>query len=91
MKITGFLVLIVFIIGTLAFTSHEGKDVVCQNIEVDYKTDELIQISKDEIIRLVKSADSKILNKTLDEINAEIIESKIEKHDATVMTGSHPG
>jgi cell division protein FtsQ len=84
MKIAGFLLLIVFIIGTLAFTSLEGKDVVCRNIEVDYETDEPIQISKDEVIRLVKSADNKILSKTLNEINAESIENKIEKHDAII-------
>jgi len=83
-KISGFLLLIIFIVGTLAFTSLERKDVVCRNIEVDYKADELIQISKDEIVRLVKSADNKILSKTLNEINAEIIENKIEKHDAII-------
>lgn len=82
LKIAGFLALVVFIIGTLAFTLFESKDVLCQNIEVDYDTDELIQIDKAEIIRLVKAADSKILNKKLTQINAETIEKAIEKHDA---------
>lgn len=84
LNIAGLLVLILFIVGTLAFTSLEGKDVVCRNIEVDYKTDEPIQISKDEIVRLVKATDKEILGKTLNQINTERIENSIEKHDAII-------
>jgi cell division protein FtsQ len=84
LKITGLLALVVFIIGTLAFSSLESKDVLCRNIEVDYSADELIQIDKAEIIRLVKAADSKILSKKLNQINAETIEKAIEKHDAII-------
>lgn len=84
LKISGFLVLVIFIIGTLAFSSFESKDVLCRNIEVDYSSDEIIQIDKNEIIRLVKASDNKILNKKLKQINAENIEKAIEKHDAII-------
>lgn len=82
LKIVGSLVLVIFIIGTLAFTTYEGKDVVCRNIEIDFETDELIKVSTDELIRLVKSADNNILNKKMTRINSEKIERIIKKHPA---------
>lgn len=84
LKIAGLLALVIFIIGTLAFSSYESKDVLCRSIEVDYSLDEVIQIDKNEIIRLVKGADNKILSKKLNQINAETIEKAIEKHDAII-------
>ena len=36
LKISGILVLVIFIIGTLAFTSVETKDIVCSNIEIEF-------------------------------------------------------
>ena len=82
LKILGSLLLIVFIVGTLAFTYNESKDVICQNIEIDFETDELIRVNKDELIRLIKSADSEILTKKLKQINSEKIEVAIERHEA---------
>ncbi|NQU55361.1 MAG: hypothetical protein HQ522_22825 [Bacteroidetes bacterium] len=82
LKIAGGLVLVIFIIGTLAFTSFESKDVVCRSIEIDFGSNELIQVDKDELIRLVKAADKDILNKKLTQINSEIIEKAVKKHEA---------
>lgn len=82
LKIAGFLVLMAFIIGTLAFASHESKNAVCRNIEVDFRSDEVIKVNRDEIVRLVKIADNKLMGKRMDEINAEQIEIEIEKHQA---------
>ena len=74
--------LVIFIIATLAFSSFESKDVVCREIEVDFDNNELIQVNKSELIRLVKAADKEILNKKLTQINSEIIEQAVEKHQA---------
>ena len=82
LKIVGSLLLIVFIVGTLAFTYHESKDVVCRNIEIDFEIDELIKVDKDELIRLVKTSDKDILNKKLTQINSENIETAVKKHPA---------
>jgi cell division protein FtsQ len=79
LKLTGFLILIIFIIGTFAFTFIESKNIMCTGIEVVFNEDEAINVDKDKLIRLVKATDNKILSKTLDEINSEIIESEIEK------------
>lgn len=79
LKLTAFLLLIVFIIGTLAFTTIESRNIMCTGIEVVFDEDEAINIDKDKLIRLVKAADSKVLRKTLDEINSEIIEDEIEQ------------
>ena len=82
LKIVGFLILMVFIIGTLAFTSHETKNIICRNIVIDFNDEDIIQVNKDEILRLVNLADNQILNKTLDQINSDIIEKEVEKHQA---------
>lgn len=82
LKIAGSLVLVIFIIGTLAFTSFESKDVVCRSIEIEFGSNELIQVDKDELIRLVKAADKDVLNKKLTQINSEIIEKAVKKHEA---------
>jgi cell division protein FtsQ len=79
LKLTGFLILIIFIVGTFAFTFIESKNIMCTGIEVVFNEDEAINVDKDKLIRLVKATDNKILSKTLDEINSEIIESEIEK------------
>lgn len=79
LKLTGFLVLIVFIIGTLAFTSIESRNIICSDIQVVFNKNDLIKIDKEKLIRIVKSADNKIPGKTLNEINSEIIEEEIEK------------
>ena len=80
LKIAGFVSLIIFFIGTLAFTSHESKDVMCRNLEISFDDDELIRVDKDELKRLVFAADSKILSEELKQINSEIIEEEVEKH-----------
>jgi cell division protein FtsQ len=82
LKISGFLLLIVFFILTLSFTSRVSKNVVCRNISVEFKRDESIRLNENEIIRLIKSADSQVEGKLLDEINSDLIEREVEKHQA---------
>jgi len=82
LKLTGFLGLVVFIIGTLAFTSIESRNILCSDIEVVYKRKDLISVDKDKLIRMAKAADGRILSKTLDKIDGEEIEAAIEKHPA---------
>ena len=82
LKLTGVLGLIIFIIGTLAFTSIETRNVQCSEIEVVFNKSDLISVDKDKLIRMAKTADSKILSRKLDDINGEKIEAEIEKHPA---------
>jgi cell division protein FtsQ len=79
LKLAGFLLLIIFIVGTLAFTSIESRNIMCSGIEVVFDSDELINVDKEKLVRIVKNTDSKIFRKTLDEINSEEIEDEIEK------------
>jgi len=84
LKLAGYLALMVFFIITLAFTSHESKNVPCRNIEIEFGNNELIRLSRAEISRLVKSADSEITSKKLEDINAEVIEKAVEKNPAVL-------
>jgi cell division protein FtsQ len=81
-KIGGFLVLALFLVVTLAFTSLEYRNATCGSIEIDYEANELIRVDKDEIIRMVKLADKEILGKKFEQINAENIEEVVGKHEA---------
>ncbi len=82
LKIAGSLALILFIVVTLAFTTHESRNVVCRNIEVDFDSNDIIKVDKDELIRIVKNSDKSLLGKKLNKINAEKIENAVEKHPA---------
>ena len=89
LKLIGFLVLIVFLIGTLAFTNIESRNIMCTDIQVVFDKDEAINIDKDRLIRLVKATDKKILSKTLDEINSEVFEDEIEKIPAILSADAY--
>lgn len=89
LKLIGFLVLIIFLIGTLAFTSIESKNIICSDIEVVFDKDEAINIDKDRLIRIIKATDSKILSKTLDDINSEVFEEEIEKIPAILSADAY--
>ncbi len=84
LKLAGLLVVVVFLVATLAFTSNESSNVVCRNIEVVFSPGDIIKISKREILKLVKSADNSIVGKTFDEINADKIEKAVEGHKAVL-------
>ena len=84
LKIAGYLGLAMFFIVTLAFTSHESKNVPCRSVEIEFGNDELIKLSKAEISRMVKSADKEITNKKLEDINADAIEKEVEKNPAVL-------
>lgn len=81
-KIAGFLVLALFIVATLAFTSRKYENAVCRNIEIEYEKNEVIRVNKEDIINLVKKADKDILGKTFNQINTVSIEAEVEKHEA---------
>ncbi len=84
LKLIGFLFLIIFVIGTLAFTSIESRNIMCTDIEVVFDKDEAINIDKERLVKLVKATDRKIFSKTLNEINSEIFEGEIEKIPAVL-------
>ncbi len=80
LKFAGYLGFVIFLIITLAFTSYESKNIPCRNIEIEFGNDELIQLSKSEIARMVKVADKDISGKKLEDINTDIIEKEVEKN-----------
>ena len=82
LKLMSFLLLIAFLVITLAFSSRESKNISCHYIQIEFGENELITVSEDEIIRMVKAADSKVIGKDLRQINAHSIEKEIEKHQA---------
>lgn len=82
LKLIGYVFLLIFFIGTLAFTSHESKNIICRDINIEFRKDELIKLSNDEILGLVKTADKELTGKKLKDINSEIIEKEIEKNPA---------
>jgi cell division protein FtsQ len=82
LKLMGYILLAAFLVVTLSFSVKEGRNVACGNIEIELKKDEIIKISKDEITRLVQSADNQLIGKNMQKINADLIEREVEKHQA---------
>ncbi len=83
-NIGGLVLLAMFIVTTLAFTSLRYKNNVCHKIEINYENDDVIKVNKDELVRLVTGADKNIIGKKFEQINAEQIEKAVEKHDAVL-------
>lgn len=81
-NLTGLLLLVAFLVITLAFTSNESKDVACRGIEITFEPNDVIKLNEKEITRLVKSADDQLVGKNLEMVNAELIEKEVEKHQA---------
>ncbi len=81
-KIAGVLILMAFIIGTLAFTTSESKNIMCRDIEISFNDHDVIHVNKKDILRLVNSADKQIKMKTLEQIDTEVIENEVEKIQA---------
>ncbi len=82
LKLTGYILLIAFIVVTLGFSMQESRHVTCRNIEIEFSEDELIKTSREEVERLINAADNELVGKELRAINAELIEKEIEKHQA---------
>src|SRR5690554_4055582 len=80
--VSGYLFLIAFLAVTLAFSSLEGRNVSCREIQVQLAQDDIIRLSKNEISRLVLGADNQVVGKELRHINTDFIEQEIEKHQA---------
>ncbi|MDX8338589.1 hypothetical protein SLH46_05310 [Draconibacterium sp. IB214405] len=81
-KIGGLLVLLAFLLATLAFTSLKYNHATCNGIEINYDPDEVIKVDRTELVNLVKSIDKNLIGKDFDSINTVQIEEAVEKHEA---------
>ncbi|MFV0592578.1 MAG: cell division protein FtsQ/DivIB [Draconibacterium sp.] len=81
-KIGGALLVVLFMVITLAFTSMKYSGVACKSVQVEYEPDDKITLNKDVILRAVKKADKDIIGKTFDQIDAEKLEAAVEKQAA---------
>lgn len=82
LKLAGYLFLIAFFAVTLAFSARESRNISCRSIEIEFREDELIRTTKEEVARLIQVADNQIIGKELRQINADFIEKEVEKHQA---------
>ncbi len=80
--LAGSVFLIAFFAGTLTFAARESRGITCRDVQIQLKENEMIRISKEEIARLVHTADKKLIGKELRHINADRIEKEVEKHRA---------
>ena len=78
--LTGCLLLGIILIVTLVFASHSTADVKCREITVKYLGKRNIQLTSNELIRMVRACDPKIIGKKLNEIDTEAIESRLVKN-----------
>lgn len=79
-KIGGVVLLLAFMVVTLAFTSLEYGQAPCRGVEVLYEADDKITIDKDIIHKIVRGADKELVGKTFDQIDAAMIEAEVEKN-----------
>ena len=80
--LVGYLFLITFLVVTLAFSARETRSVTCSAIQVEFMDNDVIKVSKDEIVRLVNTVDNQLIGKDIRQINSHFIETEVEKHQA---------
>ncbi len=80
--VSGWLLWIAFLAVTLAFSARETEEVKCREIAIRYAGNQTIRLSKNELERMVRSADPHIIGRKMTEINSGAIESKLSSHKA---------
>ncbi|MCK3685880.1 hypothetical protein [Maribellus sp. YY47] len=81
-KIGSALLVVLFMIITLAFTSMKYSGVTCKSVRIEYEADDKITLNKEVIRRMVRKADKDIVGKKFDQIDAEKLEAAVEKQAA---------
>ncbi len=81
-KIGGVVLLLAFVVATLAFTSMKYAGAPCRSIRIEYEPDDKITLDKDVIRSVLKKTDKEIIGKTFDRINAADLEKELEKQPA---------
>jgi cell division protein FtsQ len=84
--ITAWFLLIAVISATLAFSFSETAEVVCTGIELKFKKDQPVSLTKQEILRMMNSADKNFQGKRLRDINSEVFEREIEKNSSVLKS-----
>jgi len=79
-KIGGVVLLLAFVAVTLAFTSLEFNHATCSAIDIVYKADDKITLDKAVIQKIIKASDKEINGKSLNQIDAAVLEAEIEKN-----------
>ena len=82
LKLLGLFVFLVFITGTFIFVMKAGRNMKCSVIDVKYSDRDIIKLSRNDIIAMVKKADSKVIGKELKNIDTEKIENVLYLHPA---------
>lgn len=81
--------LVVILVVSLAFSWAETSSVECSEVVVKYDGDQTVQLSSQEIIRIVKAADKNLIGKKLKEINSEEIEKEVETQSAILKADAY--
>jgi cell division protein FtsQ len=87
--ISAWIFFIAAIVVTLAFSYSETTFIKCSEIAVHYAGDQTVQLGKQEIIRMVSTADINIVGTRLSNINTHIIEQEVEKHSAVMKADAY--
>jgi cell division protein FtsQ len=87
--IFAWIILVVALVVTLAFSWAETSSAECREIVVKYDGNQSVQLSSQDIIRIVKAADNKLIGKKLSEINSEEIEQELESHSAILKADAY--
>lgn len=82
LKLFGLLAFVMFLIASFTFTTLKRDKVECSEIDVIFSSSDLIQLSKEDILGMVRRADNRIIGKDLNKIDLEKIERELYKNRA---------
>ena len=81
-RISGWLLLVSFLVVTLAFSSREMAGTSCTGIAIRYAGHSPIRLEASSLARMARTADPHLIGKNMDEIDTEAIEAEMAKNKA---------
>ena len=87
--ILAWFLLVAGLAAIFAFSYPGISAVECREIQLNFDEDQPIKLSRQEIIRLVNTADNKLIGKRLKDINSEIIEQEVNTHAAILRADAY--
>jgi cell division protein FtsQ len=87
--IAGWLTIVILAVAIFAFSSKRFDGIKCSQIVVKYAGSQMIRLSEQELIRMVRSGNQQILGNKMENIDTEAIERIVSKNGAILKADAY--
>lgn len=88
-RVAGWLLLVLILVAGLAFSSHQTAEITCSEVIIKYSGHSEIRLGRNDLARMVKSTDRRMIGKKLYEIDTEKIEAEVLKNKTILKADAY--